>query len=234
MKLKIISLNIAGFKDWDLRKQKIVDFLNYENADIILLQEVRFDASISGYNQSTQLNQSLSEPLSFTQSSISQFYQPSIGPSYREGLAILSKYPIADSEALALAKRPDDNHPRIIQNTDIVIDKQIVHITNIHLSNNQYSTEQLRELLDIIKSRKEKRIIVGDFNIFDLRKECKLYSDSYKASIEFISYISFPLKNQTLDYVLMPNEYSFTSLETRKGLSDHNALLFTANLAKQL
>ncbi len=233
MKLKIISLNIAGFKDWDLRKQKIVNFLNYENADIILLQEVRFDALISEYGQSTQLNQALSETLPFTHTVISQFYQPSVGPAYREGLAILSKYPIAHSEALALFKQKDDKHPRIVQNTDIIINKQIVRITNIHLSNNQYSIEQLRELLDIIKSRKEKRIIVGDFNIFDLEKEYELYSDDYTASSEFSNYISFPIKNQTLDYVLMPNEYSFTSFETCEGLSDHNALVFTANSTKQ-
>ncbi|HEX6258319.1 MAG TPA: endonuclease/exonuclease/phosphatase family protein, partial [Candidatus Saccharimonadales bacterium] len=114
MQLKIISLNLAGFKDWEPRKQKIIDFIDKENPDILLLQEVKFDPSISAFSQSILLNQLLRKPFQFTQTTVSKFYQPSVGEAYREGLAILSKFPIKDSEALVLVKQADDKHPRII------------------------------------------------------------------------------------------------------------------------
>src|SRR5687768_12197017 len=168
MQLKIISLNLAGFKDWESRRQKITDFIDKESPDILLLQEVKFDPLISAYSQSTLLNQLLQKPFSFTQTTVSKFYQPSVGGAFREGLAILSKFPIKDSEALVLVKQADDKHPRIIQSADLLIGERQVGIANIHLSNNKYSTEQLRELITIFESRQEERIIAGDFNILQL------------------------------------------------------------------
>lgn len=94
MQLKVCSLNLAGFKDWESRQQKIIDFIDKENPDILLLQEVRFDPSISTHCQSVLLNQLLQKPFQFTQTTVSKFYQPSVGDAFREGLAILSKFPI--------------------------------------------------------------------------------------------------------------------------------------------
>ncbi len=230
MQLKIISLNLAGFKDWELRRQKIIDFINNENPDVLLLQEVKFDPLISAYSQSTLLNQLLQKPFSFTQTTVSKFYQPSVGDAFREGLAILSKFPIKDSEALVLVKQADDKHPRIIQSADLVINEQTVGIANIHLSNNKYSIEQLRELIAIFASRKEERIIAGDFNILQLENEKESYVENYISSIDFKKYVSFPSENITLDYVLIPRHFVFESLDAHEGLSDHNALVFVVGL----
>ncbi|HSW77542.1 MAG TPA: endonuclease/exonuclease/phosphatase family protein [Candidatus Chromulinivoraceae bacterium] len=229
MQLKIISLNLAGFKDWELRRQKIIDFIDKENPDVLLLQEVKFDPLISSFSQSTLLNQLLQKPFAFTQTAVSKFYQPSVGESYREGLAILSKFPIKDSEALVF-----DKHPRIIQSADLLINEQTVGIANIHLSNNKYSVEQLRELITIFASRKEERIIAGDFNILQLENEKESYIENYTSSTDFKKYVSFPSENITLDYVLVPKHFAFESLDIYEGLSDHNALVFVVGLSEKL
>lgn len=226
MQLKIISLNLAGFKDWESRQQKIIDFINKENPDVLLLQEVKFDPLISAYGQSTLLNQLLQKPLPFTQTTVSKFYQPSVGDAFREGLAILSKFPIKDSEALVLVKQADDKHPRIIQSADLTINERQIGIANVHLSNNKYSVEQLRELIAIFASRKEERIIAGDFNILQLENEKESYIENYTSSTDFKKYVSFPSENITLDYALIPKHLAFESLDIYEGLSDHNALVF--------
>lgn len=226
MQVKITSLNIAGFKKWESRQQKIVDFINSENPDVLLLQEVRFDPVVSAYSQSAMLNLLLKTPFPFTQTTVSKFYQPSVGEAFREGLAILSKFPIKESEALVLVKQADDKHPRIIQNANLVIDGRTVGITNVHLSNNKYSLQQLRELIAIFTSRNEERIIAGDFNILDLESIKDIYTENYSSSTEFKQYISFPSEGITVDYVLLPKQLRFDSLTTFEGLSDHSALSF--------
>lgn len=228
--LKIISLNLAGFKDWELREQRIVDYIAGENPDVILLQEVKYDARKSAYGQSMVLNRLLPTPFPFSQTTISKFYQPSHGDAYREGLAVLSKFPIVSSEVLVLTKQPDDKHTRIVQNIDIEVDGQMVLLSNIHLSNNAYSVDQLAELMTLLKSRNEKRIIAGDFNVFHLEDVRDIYAEDYTASVEFKKYVSFPSEDRTLDYVLTPKETSFVSLDTQEGLSDHSALSFMVEL----
>lgn len=230
MQLKIVSLNLAGFKDWPTREQKIVDFLNEARPDVVLLQEVKFDAGVSAYSQSASLNALLANPFPYNQTTISKFYQPISGEPYREGLAVLSSFPIENSEALVFNKQPDDKQLRIVQNVDISIDGEKVSLSNIHLSNNKYSSEQLAELLSILKSRGERRIIAGDFNIFHLQEHSALYEGTYTASTDFKEYISFPTEGHTFDYVLIPKNMSFMSLEVHEGLSDHGALVFVVNV----
>lgn len=229
MQIKIVSLNLAGLKHWNSRKQKIVAFLDEIDADIILLQEVRFDPLVSAYSQSLLLNQALSTPFLYTQTTISRFYQPSIGEAYREGLGVLSRYPITNSESLALVRQADDKHTRIIQNVTVEIRGQKLLLTNIHFSNNQYSVDQLQEAIGICKARHERRILVGDFNILNLRDKRDIYANEYVASIDFKEYKSFPSEDITLDYALVPKEYPIISVEVYEGLSDHNALSITLN-----
>lgn len=233
MQLKIISLNLAGFKDWGLREQPIVDFIANEQPDVVLLQEVKFDLLQSVYSQSVDVNRLLPRPFPFTQTTISKFYQSSSGDTYREGLAVLSRLPITQSETLVLNKQLDDKHPRIVQNIDIEADGKSIFLSNIHLSNNKYSVEQLKELLSILKARGERRIIAGDFNIFDLEESKDLYTDEYTSSIAFKNYVSFPSEGHTLDYALLPKSVAFRSLEVHEKLSDHCALVFEIEISEE-
>jgi len=224
--MKIISLNLCGYKNWDIRRQFIISFLNNNaDSDIVLFQEVRFDHSIGENSESTFINNLLKYPYSYSSTSISRFYRSSGGQPYKEGLSILSKFPIVSSEEIILTQAPDDKHTRFMLNVDINMNGEIIKITNIHLSNNTHSCEQLKELLDIFNERKENRIIAGDFNIFQLGDFSSLYDKKYKNSFDFENYISFPSENQTLDYFLIPGDYHFESVETVGYVSGHNALI---------
>lgn len=224
--MRIVSLNLAGYKDWAMRAPQVIDFLNKVDADFVFFQEVRFDLDISPLAQSDLINSSLASPLPYISSSISRYYEPNIGKPYREGLAVLSRHPILKEETLALTKASDDKHQRIIQNLDIAVDGEIVGFSNIHLSNNHNSDNQLAELLSLFESRGEKRIILGDFNMFSIDKHSQALKGNYTASTDFLPYTSYPEKQQTLDYMLLPSGFSFKSIETVDGLSDHVALVF--------
>lgn len=226
MTMKVTTLNLAGYKNWDKRKNNIISYLNDLKPDVVFLQEVKYDTQHSSHIQSKHLNDKLSTPYLYFQSCISRIYQTSEGEDSREGLAVLSKYPIIDSEALVLAKRPDDKHTRIIQKVRLLVNNDIVSFVNVHFSNNQYSSEQLEETLDIVRHSGERSIVLGDFNIFDLRALKHLYSSEYIASTEISTYVSFPSENVTLDYVLVPKEYRLISLSVGENMSDHNALSF--------
>jgi endonuclease/exonuclease/phosphatase family metal-dependent hydrolase len=225
MDMKVTSLNLAGYKNWADREASIVSYLETTDSDVVFLQEVKFNIEYSPYTQSRYLNSLLSTPYPHSQASVSRIFE-SGGSESREGLAVLSKYPINDSEILVLKKRADDKHTRIIQKVSLLIDGQRINFTNVHFSNNDYSDEQLEETLKITKSRNETSVILGDFNIFDIKAVGNLYSSDYRVSTDSYRYVSFPSENVTLDYVLVPHDYEFKSLSIGENLSDHNALTF--------
>lgn len=225
MQLTILTLNLAGYKDWALREKKVVEALNQTNADIVFLQEVRYDPSISPLTQANYINSLLDTSYAHSVSDVSRFYAPSVGEPYREGLAILSRLPLHNLETLALTKAPDDKHTRIIQNVDVDTNGTTLGLTNVHLSNNQYSAGQLEEILDILSNRNRATIIAGDFNIFDINTQRASFDDKYSVSTDTTSYISFSTENATLDYILLPKALHFVSIKTLESISDHNGVL---------
>ena len=223
--MKVTSLNLAGYKNWSERESNIVSYLEAMDSDVIFFQEVKFNLEFSPFTQSKYLNSLLSAPYPYSQASVSRIFE-SGGSESREGLAVLSKYSISDSEIIVLKKRADDKHTRIIQKVSISVDGQTVNFTNVHFSNNDYSDEQLEETLKITKGRDETSVILGDFNIFDIQTVSSLYSDDYRVSTDFYQYVSFPSEKATLDYVLVPRDFEFISFSIGENLSDHNALTF--------
>jgi endonuclease/exonuclease/phosphatase family metal-dependent hydrolase len=221
--MKVTSLNLAGYKNWSERESSIVSYLETTDSDVVFLQEVKFDVEYSPFTQSRYLNSLLSTSYPYSQTSVSRIFETS-GRESREGLAVLSKYTITDSETIVLKKRVDDKHTRIIQKVSLSIDGKVINFTNVHFSNNEYSDEQLAETLNITKARNETSVILGDFNIFDIQTLDHLYSSDYIVSTEINKYISFPSENATLDYVLIPNVFTCTSIDIGENLSDHNAL----------
>ena len=230
MQLSLLTLNLAGYKDWQTRERQVITALNQADADIVLLQEVRYDPYISAFTQAMYINTLLDNPYAYSSSGISRYYIPSAGEPFREGLAILSKYPLKNSETLALTKLPEDTHTRIIQYVDIDISDTQVSLTNVHFSNNQFSPLQLEETLTILSERDTTGIVAGDFNIFNIDHQRSLYGDGYHVSTDFLSYVSFPEKNLTLDYILLPKTIRFLSLNTITGVSDHDGVLAVIEL----
>lgn len=225
MKLTVTSLNLQAFVDWEERSPRILAYLQKVDPDIILFQETVFLPSVSPHNQAQLLNQTLEYP--FELSTISRLQVGVDYPIYREGLAALSKHPVTSSDTLTLKKSEGDELNRIVQLIDITINKEVIRLGNVHFSVTDvvdYATPHLQETLDILKSRNEKRILLGDFNLSHLEESAALWSDEYKASTG-VEYISYPQMNKRIDYALIPSEFEFSSIEVSEdGLSDHRAL----------
>lgn len=223
--MRLTSLNLQGFADWSERKPYITAYLKQVDPAIVLFQEVVFLPDISPYNPVQLLNQELR--YSFEHSTITRLQVGVEYPVFREGLACISRYPITKTDTLILKKAPGDEHNRIVQLIDLLIDKRTVKLANVHFSltdDVDFATAHLEETLDILKSRGEERIIAGDFNINNLEDTASLWKDHYTAStiVPYISYVSMDKRN---DYVLIPNSYTFEAITVSgDGLSDHRAL----------
>lgn len=228
MKLKLTTLNLQGFDHWEERAPLILDYLKRTDSDVVVFQEAVFLPSVSPHNQAQLLNQDLGYP--YQVSTISRLQASTEHAIYREGLALVSKYHIRSSDTLILKKEEDDEHNRILQLIDMWIGDQIVRIGHVHFSITDYvdfATPHLIETLSILKSRNEKRILIGDFNLTHLEETSHLWEDDYIASTE-VPYITYPTWHEgpkRTDYALIPKEYSFTSITVSEdGLSDHRAL----------
>lgn len=224
---KILSLNLAGYLNWQSRERAIISHIDQLKPDVILFQEVHYDPGISLSDQATTLNNNLAKPYEFYSSSISRFYKSSSGKPRLEGLASLSRLPITESVTLALTKRPNDKHARIVQLLTFKTATIPLEIINIHLSNNSHSAEQFKEVYSLTKRYKRKPLIVGDFNIFTLSNYQSIYKTDYALSTDFKQYISFPSEGLTLDYLLLPKMYQFEAIDTVGSLSDHTAINYT-------
>lgn len=225
MNLKICTLNLWGFNEWRTRQEAIAKHLKEVDADIVCFQEVVFDPDTSTYTQVGILNNALD--YKYEHIDVSRLYSGSEIKNFREGLAILSQHPVVRAETLALRKNEDDKHVRIVQLLDIQVDNRMLLLANVHFSNQaDFSRTHLKELLEILSNRYEKRIVVGDFNMNNnIDKNRDLFEENYILSTDFASYTSYPGKSETLDYIMLPKNYSFNSINTStEYLSDHKAV----------
>lgn len=225
--MKITSLNLQGFEDWEERKPNILTHLRQESPDIILLQEVVYLPELSAHNQAQLLNAELG--YRYENCAVSRLQKGLEYPVYREGLAAISRYPILQSDVIVLKQAEGDEHQRVIQLLDILVNDEVIKIANIHFSITDfvdYATPHLQETLDLLRARGEERIIAGDFNLDHLEESAELWQDQYHASTVF-PYLSFPSWNKRNDYFLVPKKYELTDITTsdiEANLSDHLAL----------
>lgn len=232
--MKITSLNLQGFDHWDARKPEIIQYLRDESPDVIFFQEVVYLPELSPYTPAQLLGAELD--YTYEQSAVSRLQVGLEYPVYREGLALLSRYPVIKSDILVLKQDERDHHQRIVQLVDIMVDHRIVKLANVHFSitdDYDFATPQLVELLDTLKARGEQRIIAGDFNLDRLEDSEAVWGDQYLASTCF-DYLSFPSWNKRNDYFLIPKGYAFETFDTSgDGLSDHRGLTTTLALPQQ-
>jgi endonuclease/exonuclease/phosphatase family metal-dependent hydrolase len=228
--MKITTLNLQGFVDWHTRQSEILAYLKATNPDVILFQEVVFIPDISPFNQVQLLNQELQYP--YEHSAVTRLQPSSEHKTFREGLAMLSKYPVVKTDTVVLKKEVNDEHHRIIQLVDLIVDHHAVLLANVHFSltdTTDFATAHLEETLQIIADKDEERIIAGDFNIDHLETLSGIWSEHYEASTK-VPYISYPAMHKRNDYVLVPKPLKFTEIATSGDtLSDHRAV--TVNIA---
>ena len=229
--MKITTLNLFGVDNWQERQPRIIEYIKKTDPDIVFFQEVVYITEVSQYNQVQLLNQDLgymSEHSSVTRLQVGRIY-----PVYREGLAFISKLPITKTDTLVLKKAALDEHNRIVQFIDVVIDNELVKFAHVHFSITDvidFATAHLQEVLEILEARGERRIIIGDFNLDNLDSTKSLWEENYHASTEF-DYMSFPSMSKSIDYVLIPKTYEFNIIILSDDtLSDHRAV--TADISR--
>jgi endonuclease/exonuclease/phosphatase family metal-dependent hydrolase len=228
--IKLLNLNLWNYNNWEERKPNILNFIKKENPDIVIFQEVRDDLRFNkkGDNQAKQLTRELGYAYyAFYPVTDKQKERPEKYNHYCiEGTAILSKFPILKIEKEKLEKHPDDKYN--CGNLYVKIKaKKIIDLVAVHFSNSDlFSLLHLIGTLRNIRKKKINPIIAGDFNIWHTDWLNNLIEEEYNNSINYKKYISYPARNWTLDYILIPKKSKFKSFKcTGGGLSDHKALI---------
>lgn len=237
--IKMMSYNVRMFNHWewiddDNIPNKIVDFVNKQNPDILLLQEY-YKKDDAKFNY----------PFEFVKTK---------KISDKSGLAIFSKYPIINSGSFDF-KGTSNN----IIFVDILNKKDTIRVYNLHLQSLQINPDQenfgqensekllgrLRDgftkqaiqtekFLNQQKKWKGKTIIAGDFNNTSFSWVYnKITKDKKDAFIEAgegfgktFNY-TFPMR---IDFILTDETANITSFTTFENkLSDHFPILTTLN-----
>ncbi|THG28709.1 endonuclease/exonuclease/phosphatase family protein [Naasia lichenicola] len=224
--MRITTLNLRGFFDWETRVDRIVGYLDATDPDLAVFQEVVYLPDLSPRIQPDLLNDLVKRPFPYRHASVTRLQSSPDGKPYREGLASGSRHPVVASEALVLRHEQADPHNRLAQLLDVDVDGSIWKLANVHLSiRDDYALHHLEEVLGILDSRGEKRIIGGDFNINHLERHRSLWKEGYVLTSELEQYVSYGKSGQANDYFLVPKEYAVTDITlSDDGLSDHRAL----------
>lgn len=224
--MRITTLNLFGrFDDWQSREKNITQYLSGVDADVIFFQEVVYLPDESAYTQVSELNQTLAYP--YEHIAVTRLQTSVEHSEHREGQGLLSKHPIIKSETLVLRQNPEDHLQRIVQLVDVKVGEEIVKFANVQFAElPRHAGNHLQELLEILHSRHEHRIILGDFNIpnIDIPLYAQLWHEDYVSS-SATPYISYPSLETRLDYILLPKAYTFTETTLSDDtLSDHRAV----------
>jgi len=233
MELKILSLNIFRYyQNWEARKSKIVSFIKEVNPDIVVLQECFDDSRYNegGDNQGIQLNKELSFEnciYSIAEKLSSEGGSPIDVPVY-DGLCVLTKLPILHYEDIGLMQANDDKHTRIIQKVTLSKEGENFTIFHTHFSNrDDLAKTHLREAVNLAKKEESLPIILGDLNIKIQDDIIDVAGNDFDISWFVKKYISYPSKEETLDYVLLPkHDFNFEHISCLgEDLSDHKAIV---------
>jgi endonuclease/exonuclease/phosphatase family metal-dependent hydrolase len=222
--MRITSLNLRGFFEWEERAQRIVAYVKRMDPDVLLFQEVVYLPDISAFSPVELLNRDLGYP--FRHESITRLQRGRTARDYREGLAVLSRWPVPSSEAVVLHHEEGDPHQRIVQFVDVEQDGNVWPLGNVHLSvRDDFALGHLKEVLEIVAAKEERRILGGDFNVNHLERHAELWRGRAVLSSQIEQYVSRPESHENDDYFLVPNRYEIRALHVSGDeLSDHRAL----------
>ena len=234
MRLKILTLNIWRYDgDWNKKLKNIVRLISKEKPDVVLMQEVFDDRrhNKKGNHQGIAINSKLKYPYSnylAVERVLTEHKQP-VKELVYDGLCCLSKFPLKSSSKY-LKQQKDDKHKRALQKLTLKINNKKIEVWNIHFSNkDDWSRLHLKESFSHIK---KPTILAGDFNIQipnkeDLPKDIHLLiNKTHINSYNFKRYISYPIGNVTLDYILIPKQFKFLNVKCiGENLSDHKAII---------
>ena len=177
------SLKILTFNVWNTnsrnktgdgyieRLEMMINEIERSGADVIGLQEVRFDDR----QRIGRLSPNQIQHLSLRLPRYNFIYQPAslyadddvINSTMEEGLAIMSRFPITDWSYILLPGDIDlDVHQRICLHAEIKTpSKSVLHVFVTHLSlNNELREISVQEILDFMSRFEGDKVLMGDMN----------------------------------------------------------------------
>jgi endonuclease/exonuclease/phosphatase family metal-dependent hydrolase len=235
--ITVMTINLWNYNRFPERKQKIIDYIRALDPDVVALQEVRDDGQYNaeGHHQAKQLNDSLGYPhIVYAQTmDLNVVDKTDLLVARTEGLAFLSKYPVLSHRKIMLKKQPEDKFTRGILWIRVQADLP-VDIINVHFTpHTLFSELHLLETLAIAKKLKIHPIILGDFNMYNQELLFRHTEEDYLSSARLHPYTSYPSREWTLDYILIPRAASFLAFSCGgDGLSDHRVLTATVALSE--
>lgn len=201
--MKLLSRNIAIREP---NNQQVIDFLCEQDADIVCLQEVGKAEEINTkpeYDSFHAIQNAKLYPYRFISESheFKAFNTRNLdfGGYMREGILLLSKYPILQAETLfyhrAFERREDfstrrqTDHGRMMTRAVVDIGGQVIQICNIHgiwTADKKGDDRTLRQCEFIATKAQEKdlpTIIAGDFNLHPDTESIQIMNKSFQNNI---------------------------------------------------
>lgn len=235
--MKIMTLNLWCYFDWDNRKDTIDALVKKEAPDFVAFQEAQTNPAFSDFPQSDAI------------ADAGGYRYRAFAPTYKRdgqidkngdmtqetsfGLALISKYPIISSETYFLRQHPDHDEACSVLFCKIDVNGTILDVCNVHFGNSDlFSDLHLNELMDLCEKRGTRPIILGDFNHFDLGVYKQSRLREYTLTTDVAVYESMPKNSGTLDYIVVPSDRCVISSVVclDEYVSDHRALLATVEL----
>ncbi|MEK9684759.1 MAG: endonuclease/exonuclease/phosphatase family protein [Rhodospirillaceae bacterium] len=191
---------------WGQNIGAIINEIRSVNPDIIGLQEV------AGIDQARELGEALQMNYAYV-----GHETPRPGGSWW-GVAILSKYPILESNGVELSFDPG-NQKSMIVSTLTMADKRVT-ILNVHKDKDLYDGVSIKRIMERVSEIKGPSILVGDFNIAPDESNGRLelvkikFSDTAELldtkKVEEVKKIGTSIRsNRRIDYVFInPNFFN--------------------------
>ncbi len=236
MQLKILTLNVWRYYEWEKRKEELLSFLEEQDADLVFLQEVAFDSERTFSDQVTEINEHLDYPAcAFSKMmKMTHWHGKPLLKEMFFGLGFLCKFPLLKKEMVFLPACEKQKKFGFLY-LKIVTPKGDLDVLNVHFENTDAGARQhLRQTLAWCAERGLTPIIAGDFNLSIVSDLIDLAGEDYHISYQLKPYFSFYPTNHshdsepvTLDYILVhKKKFLLKDVEcVSSSVSDHNPVV---------
>jgi len=235
--MKIVTLNVWRYFEWKKRKDKVINFLKEQKADIVFFQEAAYDDRLKNkwLNQVEEINKSLKYK-NFVYGKLRdmiKWHKEPIDWKMHYGLGILTNYSITKKKLVILPHVELDKNFGFLY-LEVQTPQGKIDIINVHLENtDKGSKKQLKYILNWCAKRKIMPIMAGDFNM-RITENIKLAEENFHISYLIKPYKSFmPAAHTTtkipitLDYIIAhKSKFDILNIKCVKTkISDHYPLL---------
>ena len=240
--IKIMSLNLWRYHEWDKRIDNIISLINEEQPDLIAFQEVLTNHAFSDFPSAYFIADKCGYKYrSFAPTLARHNTRDREGRHNQlasEGQAFLSKHPIVLTESYFLTFYPEYPEEKAVLSCTIELGDKQIEVCNVHFANNHIAYDHLEQLLELVEKRQAEPIILGDFNIYKLSefKKRSALLKKYTLSSEISEYESYPSDNDSLDYIAVPSsKFKLSNIICPDlYLSDHRAIIGTVEYTHNL